>query len=409
VYPVPAEQNPISGTDVRKWLGKDNKDKEKNFLKAYPKFDKDIFNMITGKLKESVNTEPSSALRPEPHPTRHETEHPSDEPNWYNKDELYNPIAEILGRTLMEEMFQDFLRDYLKEESEAEKMGLKHLGGGYYGKEGQPASHKSEDGKIRTLTPQEADAVKKKSMAKGPSDAPANQPKPSQPGQPVNKGATAQGKADKEKEEPKAASGEKGQEAPPPPEQKLKGTELKSSAEMTDGEKREAEVKEKLHHAMSDLSDDDKKVAEEANNPESETRKGWYEKLNDWTGDKLHKVGKAIGHVVAHKIDQYTEFGKGIASAVMNGGKLGVINDPKTGQKVHWKDYVQKDENGKPKMKEEPVYKKDHHGHSIKDKDGNPVQEKDWRGRPKTKSEPVFREDLSPHEQALAKKSHYEK
>jgi len=40
VYAVPSEKNPISGTDVRSWLGGDSKDKEKNFLKAYPKFDK---------------------------------------------------------------------------------------------------------------------------------------------------------------------------------------------------------------------------------------------------------------------------------------------------------------------------------------------------------------------------------
>jgi hypothetical protein len=40
-----------------------------------------------------------------------------------------------------------------------------------------------------------------------------------------------------------------------------------------------------LDKAMADLSDDDKKAAEEANNPESETRMGWSEKLTDWTGD----------------------------------------------------------------------------------------------------------------------------
>ena len=54
VYAVPAEANPISGTDVRSWLGKDSKDKEKGFLKAYPKFDKAIFSMITGKLNEEL-------------------------------------------------------------------------------------------------------------------------------------------------------------------------------------------------------------------------------------------------------------------------------------------------------------------------------------------------------------------
>jgi hypothetical protein len=414
VYPVPAETNAISGTDVRSWLGSDSKDKEKGFLKAYPKFDKEIFKMITGKLNESVNTNPSYTMRPEPHPTRHETEHPTDEPDWHKKDEPYDPISELIGKTMMEEMFQDFLREYLDEESEAQKMGLIHLGGGYYGKEqGKPATHKSEDGKIRALTPAEVAAEKQKQMAKGPSDAPANEPKPSQPGQPVNKGATAQGKVDKAKEEPtnKKVGGEQPGQQAPPPEQKLSGAELKSSAEMSPDEKKQAEVKEKLHHAMADLSDDDKKVVDDVNNPDSEMRKGWYEKLNDWTGDKLHKVGKAVGHVIAHKVDQYKEFGKGMYSLATS-GKLGTITDEETGKKVHWSDYTQggsSKEGWGDKMKDVPVYKKDSHGHPIHDEEGNPVQDKDWRGRPKTQKEPVFREDLSPRELALAKKSWYER
>ena len=73
---------------------------------------------------------------------------------------MYDPIGEIINRVITEELFQDFLREYLDEESEAQKMGLVHLGGGYYGKEqGKPATHKSEDGKIRALTPAEVDAL----------------------------------------------------------------------------------------------------------------------------------------------------------------------------------------------------------------------------------------------------------
>jgi phosphopantetheine adenylyltransferase len=418
VYAVPAEANPISGTDVRSWLGKDSKDKEKGFLKAYPKFDKAIFSMITGKLNEELykgypSEKQVKDIERKNKEFRNSPESTSDD------EYLYDPIAELIGRAAMEEMFEEFTRTYFKEETEAEKMGLTHLGGGYYGKEGQPASHKSDNGKIRTLTPAEVDAVKKKSMAKGPSDAPANEPKPSQPGQPVNKGATAQGKIDKSKEEPtdKKAGGEKPGEQAPPPEQKLKGAELKSTAEMSPEEKKSAEVKEILDKAMADLSDDDKKAAEEANNPESETRKGWYEKLNDWTGDKLHKVGKAVGHVIAHKVDQYKEFGKGMYS-IATSGKLGTITDEETGKKVHWADFtdssddsgiIDKIKYGSSKMRDVPVYKKDSHGHDVHDEDGNPVQDKDWRGRPKTQKEPVFKEDLSPRELALAKKSWYER
>ena len=414
VYPVPAEDNAISGTDVRNWLSKgDNKDKQKGFTKAYPTFDKDIFNMITSKLNEELykgypSEEQVKDIEKKNKEFRNSAESTSDD------EYLYDPIAELIGRAAAEEIFEEFVKSYFKEESEAEKMGLKHLGGGYYGKEGKPASHKSEDGKIRTLTPKEIDAVQKKAMSKGPSDAPVNEPKPSQPGQPVNKDATAQGKVNKKKEEPTTnAGGEKPGEQAPPPEQKISGAELKTSAEMTDDEKKSAEVKEKLNHAMADLSDDDKKTADEANNPESETRKGWYEKLNNWTGDKLNKVGKAIGHVIAHKVDQYKEFGKAMYS-ISTSGKLGTIKDEETGKKVNWSDYTEEGGKGffgntKSKMQEVPVYKKDSHGHDIKDEEGNPIQAKDFRGRPKTQSEPVFKEDLTPREKALAKKSWYER
>lgn len=54
-FPIPAEKNPISGTDVRKGLGsKDEKEAKKFFLKAYPKYDKEIFTMIKRKLTENT-------------------------------------------------------------------------------------------------------------------------------------------------------------------------------------------------------------------------------------------------------------------------------------------------------------------------------------------------------------------
>jgi hypothetical protein len=61
VYAAPSESNPISGTDVRYWLSAGNEaDRKKNFTKAYPKFDDQIFKMITlklKKLKECINEE----------------------------------------------------------------------------------------------------------------------------------------------------------------------------------------------------------------------------------------------------------------------------------------------------------------------------------------------------------------
>jgi hypothetical protein len=61
VYAAPSESNPISGTDVRYWLSAGNEaERKKNFTKAYPKFDDQIFKMITlklKKLKECINEE----------------------------------------------------------------------------------------------------------------------------------------------------------------------------------------------------------------------------------------------------------------------------------------------------------------------------------------------------------------
>jgi hypothetical protein len=51
VYASPAQPNAISGTDVRNWLGKgEMEDRKQLFNKAYPKFDKNIFDLITKKL-----------------------------------------------------------------------------------------------------------------------------------------------------------------------------------------------------------------------------------------------------------------------------------------------------------------------------------------------------------------------
>ena len=61
VYAAPAQPNAISGTDVRYWLSAGSEEeRKKNFTKAYPKFDDQIFKLITLKLKglkECINEE----------------------------------------------------------------------------------------------------------------------------------------------------------------------------------------------------------------------------------------------------------------------------------------------------------------------------------------------------------------
>ena len=407
-YTVPAEANPISGTDVRKKLGSSNKEVAKKFfLKAYPSFDKDIFKMITTKLNEDGMpggigvglTLPGGYINGAP--TGSVTELVSG----YELNP-YDPITELITKVVTEELFEEFTNKYFTEESDAEKMGLVHLGGGYYGKDkGQGATHKSDGGNIRALTPAEIAAEKQKKMAKGPSDAPANEPKPSQPGQPVNKGATAQGKTDTEKEKgPENKPGEEKQEAPP--EQKLGGAELKSSAEMSPEEKAAAEKEEKVNQALNtarkELSDEENKDVDDVNNPESPERKGLMHYIK--------KIGNHLANSIKHVWDHNTEMFGGVGSmikSIATTGKIGSVKD-KDGNNVHWKDYTQgasAAEGWGPKMQEVPVYKKDKHGHDVMDKDGNPVQEKDLLGRPKTKQEPVYREDLTPEERELAEKS----
>ena len=408
-YPIPAEKNPISGTDVRRGLGSSDKEKAKKFfLKAYPKFDKDIFKMITTKLSEGFSGGIGVGLNlPGGYINGAPTGSVTELVSGYELNP-YDPIMELINHVITDELFEEFTNKYFTEESEAEKMGLVHLGGGYYGKDKeQGATHKSEDGNIRVLTPAELAAEKQKKMSKGPSDAPANEPKPSQPGQPVNKGATAQGKTDTEKEKgPENKPGEEKQEAPP--EQKLGGAELKSSAEMSPEEKAAAEKEEKVNQALNtarkDLTDEENKDVDSINNPQSPERRGLM--------DYIKKIGNHLAHSIKHVWDHNAEMFGGVGSmikSVATTGKIGSVKD-KDGKNRHWDDFTEPGErnsNGviQPKMKEVPVYKKDKHGHDVMDKDGNPVQEKDLLGRPKTKQEPVYREDLTPEERELAEKS----
>ena len=338
-YPIPAEENPISGTEVRKGLGSNDKEKAKKFfLKAYPKFDKEIFKMITGKLsegfpggigtglnlpggyingaptgsvEESNNTKPSYEMRPEPHPTRHEKEHPSDEPDWHKKNEPYDPISELLDKIIVEEIFEEFSKQYFGEESEAEKLGLIHLGGGYYSKDEKgPATHKSDNGKIRALTPDEIEAEKQKQMVKGPSDAP------------VNKGDTEQGKIDKQKEEPKSAE-EKPEEQAPPPEQKLSGVELKSTAEKKLEKEKTGQTKDgrlkNIKEKIKNWSKEEKQTFSKILNKKEghDQRRSWGQAIMD----KAKGAGKAIMHGLKHEYQTFKSAGVSVKT-LMSGGKL---------------------------------------------------------------------------------------
>lgn len=146
----------------------------------------------------------------------------------------------------------------------------------------------------------------------GPEDAPANEPKkkeepgktkvqadkPAQPGQPTKKDQTAQGKADKEK--PEAGAGKPGEKADaPPPEQKLSGVELKSSAEKPPVDPKEKQTKQQLDKEVAKLSNEDQAAAKELNDPNSESRKSTAKNIGDWFKKKVKDCGMVqnIGHM----------------------------------------------------------------------------------------------------------------
>ena len=381
-YAVPAESSPISGTDVRNWLGSgDDESKKKGFLKAYPKFNADIFKMITNKLNEegfpggigtglnlpggyingaptgsaneSNNTEPSSALRPEPKPTRHQIEHPSDEPDWHKNETLYDPIGHIMDRVLSEEMFKEFVDSYFTEApnpimdkefdytaSDGTKKKITVKG----------ALRLAKDHPAHVQATKMVGSDKPNAMAKGPTDAPANEPKklpqpgkaatqaakPSQPGQPVKQGQTQQGKADKANPTSPTPQGVE----QTPPAQTLSGAELKSSAEKTPEEKsqeKKAEkygsfkeffksesesIKKQAQALWNDFSTEEHHAADEMNNPESETRKGFVDRAAKFMTEFPENMVKGAYEVAKHKYHQLkntTKAAKSIAISLSHG------------------------------------------------------------------------------------------
>jgi hypothetical protein len=342
-YIVPPESNPISGTDVRRGLGGDEETAKKFFTKAYPKFDKDIFKMITKKLnegfpggigvglnlpngyingaptgsvEESNNTNPSSEMRPEPHPTRHEIE-------YSNKDDYYDPIAEQIAKLVFEA--DNFIEEYFLEEEPNPIMD-------------KEISYTSKDGKKKKITvrgalrlPKDHEAHIQAAKLVGPADAPVNEPKgkaatqaakPAQPGQPVKKGQTAQGKVDGT-----SKGGEQNGQPAPPPEQKLSGAELKSSAETNPSDEKAKKVKKDLDNVRKELSKEDNDTIDKVNNPQSSERKGVMGNIK--LG--LQKFGKGLQDWAHHKKEMVGGTMDAV-KAMANGQKIGSVKNKETGK-----------------------------------------------------------------------------
>jgi hypothetical protein len=356
VYAVPSEKNPISGTDVRSWLGKgDEEEKKKGFLKAYPKYDKEIFNMITGKLNESVNTEPSSALRPEPTPIRHDIEHPEDEKKAFDGNSApYDPIGEIIHEYITNDLFEEFIQNYLGEAPNAnldQDISYTDTKGKPQKIKARSALRLAKDHPAHIQAAKLVGSDKGAKMAKGPTDAPINQPKkkeepgkaatqaakPSVPGQPVKKDQTQQGKADKAT--PNTGAPTDGQEPANDP-QKLSGAELKSKAETSPAEKAKELAKEvaqknaeKLKSIFKDdFTKEEEHEAHEVTNTDSETRKGWGQRIGDFLKSAPSNIIKGAYDVAKQKYHQIKNTGRGIQSLAValskgEGLKLGYFKD----------------------------------------------------------------------------------
>lgn len=322
-YIIPSDPNPISGTDVRKWLSSDNA--EKLFLKAYPKFDKEIYKMITNKLikEEFIKGYPSKEDVKKIQKKNDDIRSVATTDDSY----VYDPIAEQIAKLVFEA--DNFIEEYFLEEEPNPVMD-------------KEITYTSSNGKKKKITvrgalrlPKDHEAHIQAAKLVGPNDAPANEPKgkaatqadkPAAPGQPVKKGQTAQGKADAK---PKGDGGEQGQQAPPP-EQKLSGTELKSDAEDRVAKERKAEeLKAALDNEIKSLG---KEEQEFINNGEHKKGSKFMNSLKDGLKKVADtKVVKAIGHVLEHK-KQMLKGAYDAHKALFSGQKVGSTKNKETGE-----------------------------------------------------------------------------
>jgi hypothetical protein len=328
-YPIPAEVDPISGTDVRNNLGSGNVEKAKKFfLKAYPKFDKEIFKMITGKLNENfIKGYPSKEDVKKIQKKNDDIRSASTT----DDDYVYDPIAELIGRVTAEEIFNDFVLEYL---GEAPNKALDQ-DISYTNTKGQQKKIKARD--ALRLPKDHPAHIQAKKIA-GQADTSTGEPKakeepgkaaqaaatPSASGQPTKKGQTAQGQIDKEKP---AAAAPAGQEQGPPPEQKLSGAELKSDAENGPKDQNAEKIKKALDSARTELSKEDNETIDKVNNPQSPERKGMVNNIKTGLqkfGKGLQSWGKHKGQMVGGTIDA--------VKALANGQKIGSTKNKETGK-----------------------------------------------------------------------------
>ena len=298
-----------------------------------------------------------------------------------NKDDYYDPIAEQIAKLVFEA--DNFIEEYILEEEPNPIMD-------------KDIKYKKASGEEGTIKVKDALRLKKDHPAHIQADKMLGSEKPEPKSDKKDKegGEDKKGEKGKEGGEDKK---EKGAETKKPEPEKLSGDELKSNAEKSPGEKNQEIIKQQLDKEKEKLSNEDKNTLDNMNNPESKERKGLLGALKNGM--------KAIGGGVKHMIQHKKEMIGGSINAVKSlatGGKLGMIKDDK-GKDVHWSNFCKEDANGKPHMEDVPVYETDHHGHTKKDKDGNPIQSKDKKGNPITEKKPIFHESNSKEKELFEK------
>ena len=354
-YIIPPEPEAISGTDVRKWLSSD--DAEKLFLKAYPKFDKEIYKMITNKLiKEGfIKGYPSKEDVQNIQKKNDDIRSVATTDDSY----VYDPIAEEISKLVFEA--DDFIENYFLEAEPAPNPIMD-----------KEISYTAADGKKKQITvkgalrlPKDHEAhiqAKKLVGADNPAagqntkqgppkpppppppalpgtNKPAAQkpsiPKPPPPPPPALPGAKAGAQSDTQK-----AAGGTPPPPPPPPPQKLSGAELKSDAEKrTSGEKEKETEKEKkerefaeginkqIHKEKEGLSHEESKAYDFLDGmSDDEKAKAIDDALNK--RNIIQKIAQdtVIGGWLAKKGKQLKDTAQGISSFVRT-GKTGMTED----------------------------------------------------------------------------------
>jgi hypothetical protein len=337
-YPIPAESNPISGTDVRNNLGSGDMEKAKKFfLKAYPKFDKEIFKMITGKLNENfIKGYPSKEDVKKIQKKNDDIRSVATTDDSY----VYDPINELIGRVAAEEIFNEFIENYLGEVGPNKALDVDITYTNAKGKQKKikardalrlPKDHPAhiQAAKIAQSTPTAATSKKPDVMIPG-----------QKPGTVVKKG---DGKPDlvmpsqsKTKQQPTSSGkppappipgqSKSGEQPEAPSPQKLSSAEFKSSAENGPKDKNTEKVKQTLDNARKELSKEDNETIDKVNNPQSPERKGMMGNIKSG----IQKFGKGLKHWAQHKAEMVGGTVDAV-KALASGQKIGSTKNKETG------------------------------------------------------------------------------